>query len=63
MTADAPLWKITKAERCYFGRPRTLDSGKVKAIKAEGSSIKDIQSALDISRARVYINFSKSDDF
>lgn len=43
-----------KAEGRYNGRPRTLDAGKVKAMKAEGASIKEIQNALDISRASIY---------
>lgn len=43
-----------KAEGRYLGRPRTLDADKVKAMKADGASIKQIQQALDISRASIY---------
>lgn len=42
------------AEGRYRGRPRTLDADRVKAMKADGASIKHIQQALDISRASIY---------
>tara|TARA_R110001599_G_scaffold352834_1_gene588733 strand:+ start:4702 stop:5250 length:549 start_codon:yes stop_codon:yes gene_type:complete len=43
-----------QAEGRYNGRPKSFDADEVRKLKAAGSSIKQIQEKLGISRASIY---------